>query len=490
MINECGTKDLILLINHYAVLFLGMAGRIGFSKRFCKDILNRYYPFGHSGYFQQEGFMREKWLPLITSDEDPEPGEPHRFNWLNLMIAKGWEPFKVAFYLFLAAGLLSLLLILPARSRYNENHSLLMESYGGIMAEMAQFYDERTSIMEVPDGYSAHVNWIMDRDRRGPLPPAPLWPSTADLLRLEQDAEDGEDLRNRLREIEPEHMPLPEVSRKLTEVAEKLDDLERQDAEAKRSAPRDAMIPHLRAVTLMILNEELPDQEVDGVARMADLAAKSKRNVEIEQAFNRAFDQYKREPFSLFGWTFGEAPRMPKGFYALCLADHGRFLLEKEAPPKDRILGEFQKARDEIKKLTPNARLFLVDLRTFEAAALRGAGEGIKALEHLEEARRESSGPAQTGKVEEKRVDDFQAANNEPRLRQLIATLHAYRHERSAWICMDRGDLDGADKFFARARELRYPYSSLVVVPKPGVPLVHALRQWISSSTSCTARRC
>lgn len=53
--NECGTRDAVLILNQICVLFTGMAGRIGFSGLTGDPFQNRYYQFGHSGYFEKTG---------------------------------------------------------------------------------------------------------------------------------------------------------------------------------------------------------------------------------------------------------------------------------------------------------------------------------------------------------------------------------------------------------------------------------------------------
>src|SRR5437762_11672526 len=73
VVNECGFHDGILLLNQVIVLLTGMAGREGFSGMTGARFRNRYFPFGHSGYFQLKGnpddtFMREKWLPLLLTE--------------------------------------------------------------------------------------------------------------------------------------------------------------------------------------------------------------------------------------------------------------------------------------------------------------------------------------------------------------------------------------------------------------------------------------
>jgi WD40 repeat protein len=84
VVNECGIHDRVLLLNQLFVLFTGMAGREGFSRMTGEKFRNRFFRFGHSGYFQLQGehddtFIKENWLCLLLSEErtrsvsDPRP---------------------------------------------------------------------------------------------------------------------------------------------------------------------------------------------------------------------------------------------------------------------------------------------------------------------------------------------------------------------------------------------------------------------------------
>ena len=81
VVNECGDRDWILVINAILPLGSGLAGRRGFAGIMSNQFRNRYYKFGHSGYFepQTEGgdpnaFMGERWVPLLLGQE----GIPHQ----------------------------------------------------------------------------------------------------------------------------------------------------------------------------------------------------------------------------------------------------------------------------------------------------------------------------------------------------------------------------------------------------------------------------
>lgn len=108
VVNDCGIDDGILLLNQIFVLFTGMAGRMGFAGMTCDDFRNRFFDFGHSGYFQKHGkpddaFMREKWVPLLLgvdlmpTFDDPRP--PTAVRGLGTFLLNNAEPLKLVFYI-------------------------------------------------------------------------------------------------------------------------------------------------------------------------------------------------------------------------------------------------------------------------------------------------------------------------------------------------------------------------------------------------------
>lgn len=70
-VNDCGTRDLILVLARILVLGLGDAGRIGFSRENSKKFMNRYFAGGHSLYFNKTKdnflFYERFWMPAITN---------------------------------------------------------------------------------------------------------------------------------------------------------------------------------------------------------------------------------------------------------------------------------------------------------------------------------------------------------------------------------------------------------------------------------------
>lgn len=74
-INECGTRDFILVAAKSFLLGLGEAGRVGFRRSNSKSFINRYFKGGHSLYFEAhsetQSFAERYWLPVILSDSTP-----------------------------------------------------------------------------------------------------------------------------------------------------------------------------------------------------------------------------------------------------------------------------------------------------------------------------------------------------------------------------------------------------------------------------------
>lgn len=83
VVNDCGTRDTVLVLNQATVLFSGMAGRVGFAGMNHDRFRNRFFAHGHSGYFVSGGrsddaFMSRWWLPVLLADERVEVPEDPR----------------------------------------------------------------------------------------------------------------------------------------------------------------------------------------------------------------------------------------------------------------------------------------------------------------------------------------------------------------------------------------------------------------------------
>jgi len=128
VLNECGTKDGILVLNQLVALGTGMAGRLGFIGLLDENFVNNYFNFGHSGYFVRNGapydaFMQQRWVPLLRAQVlPPRVDERQRggvFTGLMTWLLQNSEPVKLAFYLspLIAITVLSLYLYVGAVAR-------------------------------------------------------------------------------------------------------------------------------------------------------------------------------------------------------------------------------------------------------------------------------------------------------------------------------------------------------------------------------------
>jgi WD40 repeat protein len=107
VVNDCGVVDSVLLLGQFFVLFTGMAGRIGFNGVTGRNFRNRYFKFGHSDYFFVKGaaddtFMSRYWLPLLTSEAEPElvdVRESSRLSGIYITIINNIEPIKLSVYM-------------------------------------------------------------------------------------------------------------------------------------------------------------------------------------------------------------------------------------------------------------------------------------------------------------------------------------------------------------------------------------------------------
>jgi hypothetical protein len=133
IINECAWKDKALLLFQWIPFFLlrpgGLAGRYGF-KGSPPRLVDRYFLFGHSGYFYARGqpddsFMTRRWLPLLLTDDpvervDERPDSPGLLGGLWISLVNNWHFVNIAVF----AGL-RLAWVLWARSDRYQVKSIL-----------------------------------------------------------------------------------------------------------------------------------------------------------------------------------------------------------------------------------------------------------------------------------------------------------------------------------------------------------------------------
>lgn len=125
VINECGMHDLPLVASQFFVFGTGMAGKVGFTGGHTSDFQNRYFPFGHGGFFEKDvehpekSFMEVRWVDsILTKTDDPIPpydARPENPSWPERIwytILNFASPAKVAGYLSLPLLILASFLIL------------------------------------------------------------------------------------------------------------------------------------------------------------------------------------------------------------------------------------------------------------------------------------------------------------------------------------------------------------------------------------------
>jgi WD40 repeat protein len=123
VINDCGDHDLILPINALLPFGSGVGGRNGFEGITDTNFTNRYFEFGHSGYFYKSSrhpeattdnwFMTRYWVPLLLGNspiEDVDERISTPFSGLVVGLVDRTERFKwviPTILLLLAAGLVT-----------------------------------------------------------------------------------------------------------------------------------------------------------------------------------------------------------------------------------------------------------------------------------------------------------------------------------------------------------------------------------------------
>ena len=153
VVNDCGTRDTVLLLNQFFVLFTGMAGREGFSGMTGDAFRNRHFEFGHSGYFLSAGrsddaFMREFWLPLLLTEAPirtmPDPRAPTALGGLMTFLANNAEPVKLS--LWVVPLVLGILWINQQRVEAVRQRTLVLGKQLGAQSELLRV--QRASLLD------------------------------------------------------------------------------------------------------------------------------------------------------------------------------------------------------------------------------------------------------------------------------------------------------------------------------------------------------
>ena len=149
LVNDCGIKDDVLLLNQIFVLFTGMAGRVGLSGMEGGSFRNRYFNFGHGGYFQDSlpgkpDFMSEYWLPLLRSDGVILPHDertPNRLYDFTTVLLNNAEPIKLACY------------VLPLILLLNYVNNLRLDAKQEAAVALARQLAAQSEVLQTQYGY-------------------------------------------------------------------------------------------------------------------------------------------------------------------------------------------------------------------------------------------------------------------------------------------------------------------------------------------------
>lgn len=154
VINDCGLNDSVLILSQAGVLFTGMAGRVGFYGFTGADLINRFFPGGHSHYFMPPGddpdaFMKRYWVPVLAAGDAALPGleipVAGTLKGIQYALYRIADPIKLALYGLIAFILINYAYLEPrAEAR-------LEQARREYLAAAAQMTSDRT----LPDAFAA-----------------------------------------------------------------------------------------------------------------------------------------------------------------------------------------------------------------------------------------------------------------------------------------------------------------------------------------------
>ncbi|MEA2630573.1 MAG: hypothetical protein QOE66_792, partial [Chloroflexota bacterium] len=341
VVNECGWDDTILLLCQSTALMMGMAGRVGFQGMVGGQFMNRYYRFGHGGYFDRDHrLMRENWLPLLTGDApitpiDHRPKLTH-LGGAKLFLLNNLQLIKVA----VAALLVLALVLIPVDWMRKADYQKRVERFAHI-ARLA-------NAVQIPGRDPSHVR---------------------DLLRIDVKAGDSE------RSID--HIIGNEATPDGDDVAD--DAIAQEDAEPRWWE----QIPGLRDDA----REAFRARQLHARANYQLAAGKRGNARDLSKAkflYEDAIRCYRR--------VNDHDPA--NGSFALCLIDYG--LLLSEMGFDDRAVEQFRKVRQDVfprdaKGESPTMpRSLVIDSLGGEAAALKALERWDEAADRLLQAVREA----------------------------------------------------------------------------------------------------
>lgn len=343
VVNECGWDDTVLVLCQSAALMMGMAGRVGFQGMVGGQFLNRYYRFGHGGYFDREHrLMRENWLPILTTDA-PIPAIDHRprlthLGGARLFLLNNLQFIKVAAF----AALLLAIILIPVDWMRKADYQQRVERFAHI-ARLA-------NAVQIPGRDPSHVR---------------------DLLRVDVKAGGSE------RSID--HIIGSETSPEGDELAD--GPLGAEDAEPRWWERIPGLHDNAR--------EAFRARQLHARANFQLAAGKRGNTRDLSKAkllYEDAIRCYKR--------VILDDPA--NGSYALCLMDYG--LLLSEMGFAERAVEQFHKVREDVfprdtkGESSTMPRSLVIDSLGYEASALRALEKWDESTDRLIQAVREARG--------------------------------------------------------------------------------------------------
>ncbi len=143
IVNDCGIYDKALLLTIFPIPGLGLAGRAGFEGFTGHDLVNRWFAFGHSGFFAKAGdgaptFMESWWLSLLTTSSEHIPRSDARqvrkFPTLMGWLERQWRLWRVSLLALVVSGG-TLIYVMHLR---NERDNYLAQSWALRSLETAE----------------------------------------------------------------------------------------------------------------------------------------------------------------------------------------------------------------------------------------------------------------------------------------------------------------------------------------------------------------
>ncbi|MET0382142.1 MAG: hypothetical protein ABW032_01840, partial [Burkholderiaceae bacterium] len=166
VVNDCGTEDAILVLSQLGVLFTGMAGRLGFHGMTGSRLHNRYFPGGHSHYFERDGraddaFMARYWVPALLHGDVEAADFRRRTGALHgtaLWLLQNADFVKLTAYATVLAAAFFVLYLAP-RAQASAQRALRVQEFAA-SALNEEVFPERALL---------DLAGELDREPRGPL---------------------------------------------------------------------------------------------------------------------------------------------------------------------------------------------------------------------------------------------------------------------------------------------------------------------------------